>query len=262
MYDERIKLRKINTSNKYSTGTICPTLDCGDITILGQLDKYTLNKEGHRVYNYYRIAFSDGTKKDVCNVHLDHKNISNPNIPTLFGRGYLGIMDGRTMLNGKRTKEYELWSAIFKRCYSEVALKTHPSYRGCEIHPTWYSFPQFCADLPQLQNYTLWEQGGKEYQLDKDIKVKGNKIYSKDTCMFVTKTENIIQRNLTGKTFVGTRLSDGYTEEFVNMKLFAKTNNLYDTCIGRCASGKQGKHKGWTFKIKEEQEEKIVGDNK
>jgi len=37
------------------------------------------------------------------------------------------------------------------------------------------------------------------YQLDKDIKVQGNKLYSPDTCLFVTQEQNLAARK-TGRS--------------------------------------------------------------
>jgi hypothetical protein len=68
------------------------------------------------------------------------------------------------------------------RCYSENIQAQNPTYVGCSVSEEWLTFSNFKAWM-QRQD---WQ--GK--QLDKDIIVKGNKIYSPDTCAFVESVTN------------------------------------------------------------------------
>ena len=36
-------------------------------------------------------------------------------------------------VNGKVMKEYQIWTDVLRRCYSEFELNRHPTYRGCEV---------------------------------------------------------------------------------------------------------------------------------
>ena len=77
---------------------------------------------------------------------------------------------------------YERWTDIIYRCYSEVALKKHPTYKGCTVCNEWSSF----------MNFRKWMEGqdweGK--YLDKDFLIEGNKVYSPDNCIFLTNKVN------------------------------------------------------------------------
>lgn len=77
---------------------------------------------------------------------------------------------------------YAVWSGMLKRCYSEKYKLKRPTYSGCYVYEKWLTFSNFKAWM-ELQDWR-----GKE--LDKDILVKGNKVYSPETCCFVTKTVN------------------------------------------------------------------------
>jgi hypothetical protein len=66
-----------------------------------------------------------------------------------------------------------------------------PTYVGCSVSPDWLRFSMFLAWM-QRQD---WQ--GK--QLDKDILIPGNKIYSPDTCVFVPSALNMFLVD-TGKT--------------------------------------------------------------
>ena len=82
------------------------------------------------------------------------------------------------------------WREMLRRCYSPNFLFQNPSYKGCSVCNEWLSFSNFKRWFDN--NYV------DGYQLDKDILVKGNKIYSPNTCCFVPQEIN----NLFTKTTI------------------------------------------------------------
>lgn len=72
---------------------------------------------------------------------------------------------------------YRAWKRMIARCYSLKFQAKFPTYRGCSVTQEWHSFVAFRAWMLTQP----WE--GSE--LDKDILVPGNKVYSPDTCIFV-----------------------------------------------------------------------------
>ena len=90
------------------------------------------------------------------------------------------------VINGKRflCAIYSTWSNMIKRCYSPKLLKARPSYIGCSVSREWLTFSIFKSWMVEQS----WE--GKE--LDKDILIQGNKIYSPETCIFVTPAINLL----------------------------------------------------------------------
>ena len=68
------------------------------------------------------------------------------------------------------------------RCYSVKIQEHQPTYKGCTVSEDWLVFTNF-RDWMMAQD---WEGN----QLDKDILFEGNKVYSPDTCVFVTQTVN------------------------------------------------------------------------
>ena len=84
-----------------------------------------------------------------------------------------------TWENGKHTKEYVKWREMVRRCYSEVYLAKKPTYRLCSIDEKFLNFQYFAE---WCNNQVGFEEG---WQLDKDLLVKGNKVYSEDTCVFL-----------------------------------------------------------------------------
>lgn len=97
----------------------------------------------------------------------------------IFGVG-INDHDKPTFVNGKSIKEYQIWTDMLRRCYSEFELNRHPTYKGCEASD---NFKRFSGFLSWAENQIGFCKDG--WQLDKDIIIKGNKIYSEETCCFV-----------------------------------------------------------------------------
>lgn len=92
------------------------------------------------------------------------------------------------VINGKRKNLwicpfYTKWCNIINRCYSDNYHKQYPTYRGCTVSEEWKTFSNFKAWMET--------QDWKDKCLDKDILFKGNKIYSSNTCVFVTNAVNL-----------------------------------------------------------------------
>lgn len=77
---------------------------------------------------------------------------------------------------------YAAWGNMLKRCYSPAFQKKSPTYVGCSVCEEWLTFSNFKAWM-EKQDYE-----GKE--LDKDLLLFGNKIYSPTTCVFVDQRVN------------------------------------------------------------------------
>ena len=75
---------------------------------------------------------------------------------------------------------------MLRRCYNKKSHKKHPTYVDCKVCEEWLNFQNFAKWYEN--NY--YEVEGERMELDKDILVKGNKVYSPDTCIFVPKTIN------------------------------------------------------------------------
>ena len=88
-------------------------------------------------------------------------------------------------VNGKRNYKqvwvcpyYRVWKHMLMRCYSTKYQERKPTYKGCSVSEEWWRF----------SNFRRWmeKQEWKGMQLDKDILFEGNKVYSAETCVFVS----------------------------------------------------------------------------
>lgn len=118
-----------------------------------------------------------------------HKSIISPFDKTVYNIGYLGM--GKYTVsdeNGRRTKQYMHWQEMIRRCYDKELHKRAPTYIGCTVCEEWFNFQVFC----KWYDKNIYEVGNEQMNLDKDILVKGNKVYSPSTCIFIPKRINLL----------------------------------------------------------------------
>lgn len=121
---------------------------------------------------------------------------------TLFGVGYLGCNDANAV---RDNYIYSKWANMMQRCYDENTHRLKPYYAQCTAE----------IEFQNFSNYRLWHKenamGDRKVDLDKDILIPGNTIYSSETCTLVTHftntvfettkgiDSNIVKNNTTGK---------------------------------------------------------------
>lgn len=83
--------------------------------------------------------------------------------------------------NGKYLKSYITWENMRTRCNNKNYLEKNPTYINCKICEDWKKYSNF----KKWFNENYYEIDDEKMCLDKDILVKGNKLYSPETCIFV-----------------------------------------------------------------------------
>lgn len=100
----------------------------------------------------------------------------------------VGINDAdyqvQPIINDKRVRcpFYLKWCSMLQRCYSESCHKKYPTYQGCTVCDEWLVFSNFKSWMETQE----WEGS----QLDKDFLFESNKVYSPETCVFISKELN------------------------------------------------------------------------
>ena len=153
-------------------------------------------------YNRYDdliVEFQDEYKARVLAYYCNCRSgqIKNPYHPSVFGIGCLGLMsDGSkpiTCLDSEHTREYNLWHSLIQRCYDPKMQEKHPTYKGITVCDRWLVFANFLEDIESIEGYDKWVNDNT-YDLDKDLlqqDVPNNeKVYSPDTCCFISSREN------------------------------------------------------------------------
>ena len=114
--------------------------------------------------------------------------IKCPYEPRYFGVGYLGEGKYTVSENGKLKKEFKIWYDMIKRCYDPKYQEEHSTYKGCKVEDYLLNFQH----MGEWINENYYEVSGEKMCLDKDILYKGNKVYSRETCIFVPERINLL----------------------------------------------------------------------
>lgn len=163
-----------------------------DIGIYTNIYQIEQRKHGHILYHAEcKICGAEVYKSLIqlreCHTQCRHGNKTR--IGTVYGIGYSTISK-----EVPRTKYYyrvrDLWAHMILRCTNKFQ-EQYPSYKGVICSEEWKDFANFYEDIKKLEGYEMWLCGqGKQVMLDKDTKVNGNKLYSKETCCFLSHADS------------------------------------------------------------------------
>jgi hypothetical protein len=156
---------------------------------LERIGKINFNKYGSEmvvdVYNRKNdvwVVFIETGNRVHTNWDSFYKGeVRNVYDKSVLGVGYIGEGKYKTIINKKQTPQYATWRNMLRRCHDNKYLDRYPTYKDCHITQSWYNFQCFS----EWHDNNYYEVQGEVMCLDKDILIKGNKLYSPDTCMFV-----------------------------------------------------------------------------
>ena len=165
-----------DVSYKDCADKLCKSLNSGDFKIL----KY--NDTANVVIQFLKTGY----ETTVRLTNIRNGNVKDPYLPSVYGIGVFGIKYP-SRVNGVKTKEYKLWHSMLVRCYSDTIKKKHPTYIGCEVSDNFKSYEYFYEWCQKQIGF-----GNKGWHLDKDLLVKGNRVYSEDSCVFLPQEVNTL----------------------------------------------------------------------
>ena len=179
-----------DVSYKDCVGKVCKSKSSGDFEIV----KY------NNVRNVEIQFINTGYRKVAEMKEVRNGGIKDPYAPSVYGFGVLGTKY-LASINGVQTKEYKLWCCMLVRCYSDSFKKKQPTYEGCEVSENFKSYEYFYEWCNKQVGF-----GNKDWHLDKDLLIKGNKVYSENTCVFLPKEINSLltkREALRGENLIG-----------------------------------------------------------
>ena len=149
------------------------------------------NKQGEMMeiveyYNFTNVMVLLKDTNTIVKARYDcfkKGNIRDINYPSVWG---IGIIGEEKYIHG--TKSYNTWKSFLERCYDDKYKSKHPTYNECTVCNEWLYYPNFKKWFDE--NY--YEIDGERMELDKDILVQQNKIYSPKTCVFVPQRINTL----------------------------------------------------------------------
>jgi hypothetical protein len=201
----------------------------------------SINSGEFRVVNYINAKTVDiefietGYKATVNSNNIILGRVKDRMHPRLYGVGFIGCGDIKTSdKNGRMTKAYQAWKLMLERCYCKTKQKTNPTYIDCSVDKEWHNFQVFAS----------WHKANyiKGFSLDKDIKVDGNRIYSKDTCQFTSSQVNNEKAQAKNYKFINPY---GELIRIYNLAKFCRENGLHQGHMSQVHASKFDSHKGW-----------------
>ena len=154
---------------KNSVGVICKSKSYGDFKIV----EYNSCKD-------VIIEFvKTGYKKSCGNKDVKYGSVKDKLLPTVLGIGIVGDKYP-TKINGKNIKEYRHWFNMLNRCYDENLHLKQPTYIGCRTSENFNHYTYFYEWSNEQVGFR-----NDGWHLDKDLLIKGNVLYSEDTCVFL-----------------------------------------------------------------------------
>jgi len=157
--------------NKINPGDVFPTNEGGSVTVI-DYRRYSNILVEHNDENLYRADVQGGA--------LRNGQIKNPYHKHAYGFGFLGEGQFRSCINGIKTNSYKSWKRMLRRAYCEDFLKLNLTYSGVTVCPEWLNFQIFSDWF-----YAEPNSNKHGFQLDKDLRISGNKEYSPSACSFV-----------------------------------------------------------------------------
>lgn len=170
---------------KNCVGKIFKSTNSGCFVIKNYTDKYTVE-----------IEFLITGYKTVCGMSdIRTGKVKDYQIPSVYGVGITGDKYSPTYKdvfgNRKIRPEYSIWRGLLNRCYNESSREKYPTYESCYVSENFKHYEYFYEWCNKQVGF-----GNTGWTLDKDLLIKGNKIYSEDTCVFLPQElNNLLVKN-------------------------------------------------------------------
>ena len=188
-------MKYLNDVNyKDCVGKVCKSTSSGDFKIV----KY--NNKTNVEIQFLKTGFEAVAELG----HIRNGYVKDCYSPSVYGVGIIGTKYPIT-INGVKTKEYALWQSMLKRCYSDTYQKRYPTYIDCKCSENFKSYEYFYEWCHKQIGFGV-DGNGNPFQLDKDLLIKGNKVYSENTSVFIPREINqvLVKRTaLRGERLIG-----------------------------------------------------------
>ena len=180
---------KVTKSREKYVGKVFPSNRFGDVEVL----EYINSKEV--VIKFLNTGYA--TKEWFNSVKSGE--VRDKSLPSECGVGFVDIEGAAP--KGIMTPEYRLWNAMLNRCYNNTVNDKFLTYKDCSVSEDFKYLSKFKDWCRQQIGFNQKDIKGKSFSLDKDILVRGNKVYSAENCAFVPQEINSLV--ISGKSYRG-----------------------------------------------------------
>lgn len=181
------------------TGKVYESNGSGKFVVLGSAGVYK-DTETSKPTEHFDVKFLDtGYTTRVTKRAVQSRSIKDYKKHMVSGVGCLGDKV-KVSSHPVISKAYDCWQGMLNRCYNT----NDPSYKNygaqdITVDPRWFEFTTFLSDIRWMPGYDEW-CFNNNYAIDKDYlqqdKNKRDRIYSKDTCCFITSADNNTMKNI------------------------------------------------------------------
>ena len=184
-----------NVSYRDCVGKVCKSKSSGDFKILKHSDSKNIEIQ------FLNTGYETSARLD----NIKSGSVKDPYSPSVYGVGIVGTKYP-SAVSGVKTKEYKLWQSMLERCYSDSTYKKQrPTYKDCEVSNNFKSYEYFYEWCHKQIGFGV-DGNGNHFQLDKDLLIKGNKVYSEDSCVLLPQEINTLltkRQALRGENLIG-----------------------------------------------------------
>lgn len=171
--------------------------------------------------------------------HIRSGRVKDKLKPVIYGEGYIGdglFLSGKS---GKNNVVYDVWRNMLKRCYCYDFLDSNKTYKGATVCDQWKNFQIFAEwyykNLPDQY---------EKYDLDKDIKGDGRKVYSPKTCTLTSRQKNVEKALSKEYNLIS---PEGKAVLVYNLSKFCRDNKIGRSGMSEMVRGKNKTCKGWSL---------------
>ena len=184
-FQDEYRMKVHTTYQQFKNGSVS--------NIPSRLGEEKLNNQGclmkiikYDNYNNIVVEFQDDYKAKIKTRYNEFSSgsIKNPYHKSVYGVGMVGEKYPIWINNTKVCKEYNAWKNMLLRCFDNKAKEKHPEYKDVTCCNDWLLYENFYEWLHSQENFDKW-LNGERWAVDKDILVKGNKVYSPENCCLV-----------------------------------------------------------------------------
>lgn len=140
------------------------------------------------------------------------------------------------------------WYDMIQRCYNP----NHTSYRfygakGVYVSDEWRTLDGFLETVDLVPGWDEQRYKSETMHLDKDLRVRDNRVYSVHTCSFVSPEDNLRPVQEAKMKECKAISPQGEIIYFKNKEAFCREHGLNACNVYECLTGKNYHHKRWRF---------------
>ena len=149
--------------------------------------KFTVIKYEHSTKVHIQFEATGGI--NVADMsHVRSGSVADLLAKTTYDIGYIGYNYDCKCKDSK--KLFKIWSGLVQRCFDPLWKTRHKCYELTTCSEDFLCAANFITWSKSQIGYNSIDESGKPFALDKDILLKGNTVYSPDTCVFVPREIN------------------------------------------------------------------------